>query len=92
MKKSILVICLVLYSFSVISSVSGYCELCEGHVACNHTGNFDPSCPWDVHFVQFNRTDMLRFHNEKRNQIAGGFDKFQPAIRMNAVVSSMIIV
>jgi hypothetical protein len=86
MKKSILIICFVLYSFSVISSVSGYCSLCAGHIACNTTGTFNPNCPADVRIEPFDRNFILNLHNDKRNLIAGGgVPRFPAAIRMNAV-------
>jgi len=91
MKKSILVICFVLYSFSVISSVSGYCSLCAGHIACNHTGNFNSNCPADASIERFTateRTQLLDLHNDYRNRIAGGqIPPFLSASSMNAVVS-----
>ena len=90
MKKSILIICFVLYSFSVISSASGYCSLCAGHVACNTTGTFNPNCPRDVElkrFGTFERNILLNGHNEFRDQIArGNISGFDPASRMMAVV------
>lgn len=94
MKKSILIICFALYSFSVIGSVSGYCSLCAGHIACNHTGNFDRNCPSDASIERFTATEraqLLDLHNDYRDQIAGGqIGQFPTASRMNAVVSLLM--
>jgi hypothetical protein len=99
MKKSILIICFVLYSFSVISisgftNFSGYCALCEGHIACNHTGNLDPNCPRDARVEAFTATErnyLLELHNNYRNQLAGAeIPRFPAASRMMAVVSLLI--
>lgn len=93
MKKSILIICLVLYSFSVISSVSGYCSLCTGHIACNTTGDLNPNCPADAVVVSLSATErniLVDLHNDMRNRIASGLTpgfSSAPASRMMAVVS-----
>ncbi|CAG9807638.1 unnamed protein product [Chironomus riparius] len=89
MKKSILIICFVLYSFNIISSASGYCSLCAGHIACNTTGDFNPNCPRDAIVVPLSsveRNILLDAHNNYRNQIASGsIPNFPTAERMMAV-------
>ncbi|XP_061388583.1 antigen 5 like allergen Cul n 1-like [Musca vetustissima] len=84
-----------LYIFAIAKLLSlaaaNYCDasLCPAgvqHVACNHTGNFDSTCPKDAAMVQIGQTlqnVIVNAHNNKRNFIAGGkVAKFKPACRM----------
>ncbi|XP_070497945.1 antigen 5 like allergen Cul n 1-like [Chironomus tepperi] len=91
MKKSILFTCLVLYSFSVISSVSGYCSLCAGHIACNTTGDLSIFCPPDARVIPLGAQEinvLLDVHNGYRNTVASGLTpglSSAPASRMMAL-------
>ncbi|XP_013105494.2 antigen 5 like allergen Cul n 1 [Stomoxys calcitrans] len=64
-----------------LAKSTDYCDpkLCsEGtHIACGHSGEFAASCPANAEI--FNITEpfkdfLLKYHNEKRNYIAGGND------------------
>ncbi|XP_075157841.1 venom allergen-1-like [Haematobia irritans] len=67
-----------------------YCSssLCNGktHIACDHNGNFDSTCPSNAAMVNIDsslKSYILDFHNEKRNLIAGGsVNKHDAACRM----------
>ncbi|KAM7350295.1 venom allergen-1-like [Cochliomyia hominivorax] len=73
-----------------VVNATDYCSssICNNvkHIACDHNGQFDASCPADAKMVTI--TDDLKkvvvdAHNEKRNYLAGGGDtRFKPACRM----------
>ena len=91
MKKAILIICL---AFAAVSAQSDYCSICSNHIACNHPGTFDPTCPADATIVTLGSSEinlLLDAHNNYRNNIAGGsVDPFSQARAMNALVSKKI--
>ncbi|XP_005186052.1 antigen 5 like allergen Cul n 1-like isoform X1 [Musca domestica] len=56
------------------------------HIACEHNGNFAPSCPKDAVLMELTnplKTSIVNGFNEKRNFIAGGgHHNHKPACRM----------
>ncbi|XP_067635237.1 venom allergen-1-like [Eurosta solidaginis] len=71
-----------------LCTAQDYCSpsLCNGlqHIACNNNGNFAARCinPTMVNLTQTRKNIILRIHNRKRNQVAGGQTKLSPACRM----------
>ncbi|XP_005179141.1 antigen 5 like allergen Cul n 1 [Musca domestica] len=71
-------------------SATNYCDpdLCyglEGHIGCNNNGQYAPTCYPDAKIVPIDeglRNAIIRKHNEYRNLVASGFDRFAPASRM----------
>ncbi|XP_013107513.1 antigen 5 like allergen Cul n 1-like [Stomoxys calcitrans] len=62
-----------------IAIASEYCSssLCSSgsHIACDHSGDFDSSCPSDAAMVEIDsslKDAIIKYHNEKRNLVAGG--------------------
>uniref|UniRef100_A0A1I8PGS1 SCP domain-containing protein n=1 Tax=Stomoxys calcitrans TaxID=35570 RepID=A0A1I8PGS1_STOCA len=69
-----------------LAKSTDYCNpnLCKkgAHIACGHSGKFHSSCPANA--VLFNITQsfkdfLIKYHNEKRNYIAGGNDAHHDA-------------
>lgn len=93
MKSSILIICIAV-CLTIVSAQSNYCSLCANHIACNHPGTFDATCPSDAVIVALSSSDinvLLDTHNNHRNNIAGGLvPPFSSARAMNALVSAKI--
>lgn len=76
-----------------------YCDpnLCPSgriHIACNHTGTFNVSCPPDRALVNFSDAEVLLIldtHNSLRNKIASGNESgFNSAAKMSKLVKSKI--
>lgn len=71
------------------------CPTGAKHIACGHSGEFDPSCPADRKLLHLSKQDIgliLRTHNFYRNKIANGDEAgFQPASRMATMVFVKIL-
>lgn len=78
-----------------MASDTNYCltPLCSGlkHIACDNSGDFDPSCPSDRKFLDLyeeHRQLILDEHNKLRNKIASGQEiGFKTASMMSTMVS-----
>ncbi|XP_067635239.1 venom allergen-1-like [Eurosta solidaginis] len=71
-----------------IAMAQNYCSksLCGNlqHIACNNNGTFAARCtnPTLLKLTKAQNNIILQMHNNKRNQVAGGQTKLQPACRM----------
>lgn len=78
-----------------VACETDYCltELCSGlkHIACQNSGDFDPSCPPDRKILELSEEDrqlILNEHNQLRNKIASGQEiGFSTASMMSTMVS-----
>ncbi|XP_053948655.1 antigen 5 like allergen Cul n 1-like [Anastrepha ludens] len=77
----------LLATFEIVSATN-YCNssLCPSgtHIACGNNGEFASSCqdPALITLTQANRNAIVNAHNVKRNLVAGGETKLEPACRM----------
>ncbi|XP_065365457.1 antigen 5 like allergen Cul n 1-like [Calliphora vicina] len=84
---------LLLVVLPAVLAQTDYCSanLCRNgkkHIACKNNGKFAAVCknPKIIQITTALRTQIVNKHNELRNKIAQGFDKFPTAERMAAMV------